>query len=251
MKKIILLFSTIFYVISLNASTLSMSEFRKIQREYVLSEFKALYKKRNISAHKAQLRHKYTRVKKISHSGILNNYHIQNENIKTPDITISEAADQTSMQSVANYNLQLIDKYHTQEQTHNSIPTDIPTKPTEIIDSSTATDNQNNFPNMDSDTGNKPDIPNQNIDNHSQIPKPVTEITSGGTTPVSHTETPSSTQKPPQNTQINGSNPVVSTTPSDTPSQVMDEVSDSHTENFDSFSAGSVRPMYANPWKRR
>lgn len=70
-----------------------MQGFRDQQRRTVLSDFKALYKSRNVSSHKAQLRHKYRRVKELSSSSLL-------ENLYNSDQSNAIETDQESYESL-------------------------------------------------------------------------------------------------------------------------------------------------------
>ena len=116
MKKIILFFIATVYVTLLHANM--MSDFRRSQRHLVLADFKALYKQRHLSSHKAELRHKYKRVKKISHSGVLEHYHHTDTKVDNTSTYMPDSMDtqNVSMQTEANHDLQTIEEHHSNQK---------------------------------------------------------------------------------------------------------------------------------------
>jgi hypothetical protein len=111
MKKTILFLAILFSAVFVHADGVGMAEFRKAQRQLVLADFKTLYKQRHLSAHKAQLRHKHRRVKKIAHQTVLQNVHKPSLQEKTQiDITadgdVSQAHfENAAMQTQANHDM--------------------------------------------------------------------------------------------------------------------------------------------------
>jgi hypothetical protein len=96
MKKLFILFFLCF-VISLQASMIG--DFRKAQRATLLSEFKSLYKQRNMSVHTAKLKYKYSRVKKIKHPSLRHHFYVTSTN---PLTTIENSSLQVKSNTILN-----------------------------------------------------------------------------------------------------------------------------------------------------
>jgi hypothetical protein len=271
MKKMILIFITIFYAQQLSAAPLSMSEFRKAQRQYVLADFKALYKKRHLWAHKAELRRRYKHVKKISHSGILNNsYHPQ-------DKIVPEDTKQASMQTIANSNLQIIKEHQTtfppaqeiintpntpngENQNNNQnnipggstidIPSNIPQNPTQnnMIGGSNLDMPNNNTPGGSTQSNITPptqnDIPNNNVPN-SNIPTNNNQ----NSTPINTSQTVQNITNTTSNSIQNGTSTLTNTTPETSQEKPLEQNTPANTSQ--QFNTQQTRPLYANPWRRR
>jgi len=103
MKTAIIGWILVLHVSFLYAESMSMKEFRVMQRQLVLSDFKALYKQRHILEHKAQLKRKYHRVKKMQTPSMLNKLYSKHD-IKSVDST--ETTQNSTMQIKANHDIE-------------------------------------------------------------------------------------------------------------------------------------------------
>ncbi|OQX57590.1 MAG: hypothetical protein B5M52_07090 [Helicobacteraceae bacterium 4484_230] len=122
MKKTILFLIMLFFAVFAHAEGMSIVEFRKAQRQLVLTDFKTLYKQRHLSAHKAQLRYKHKRVKKLAHPTVLQNRYKPLLQEKTQiDVTADGDVSQVhfenaAMQTQANHDMDTVtdgDSYKT------------------------------------------------------------------------------------------------------------------------------------------
>ncbi len=271
MKTVITLLILSFSVV-LHAQTLSMSEFRKAQRQYVLADFKALYKQRHISSHKAKLRQKHERVKKISHSGILMNQYQQETEQKSHTKAQNAQSHQpsmpqnASMQTQANYEIPGIQQHKNQ---HGNTPTPNNTQPSE------PQFNPNNTQPIEPQFHpTDPHIPNNTSTQNPNISTPISSVDTPvqHTNPVSNPISNTTTPQPPVQTPVQNPVPDTSTptsigerpqpnNPTDTSevaSPVTEDTLSVTTPNTvaeppatNGFERPHIRSLSANPWGRR
>jgi len=117
MKKLILFLIILSVAVSAHAKGAGMPEFRLEQRRLVLADFKALYKQRHLSSHKAQLHYKHSRVKKLTHSTVLRHRYKPSlqENMHNAEAGITASSDVSRMhfenamiQTQANHDMDLV-----------------------------------------------------------------------------------------------------------------------------------------------
>ena len=222
MKKLILFFTTLFLTTALGANIVSMSDFRKAQRQLVLADSKTLYKQRHLSSHKAQLRHKYSRVKKVSHSGVLDHYRpnmIKEQKEEISELVMSSHTENASMQTEANYDLHII-------QQHNK---DLSYKP----DIHTENNNQNDGHTEIPATGINDNIPSNTTDNNQN-----NAIQENGHSGISNTVENDGTHNSLSDSQLDN---IINS----------NNEENQNTQNHSTSTVPNIRSLYANPWKRR
>ena len=250
MKKLFIATLLLLFSSQLYAKSLTLSEFRKMHRNMLLSEFKTLYKERHIGSHKAQLRAKYRRIKRVSHTKLYHKSHHMKSNDERGD-TVQMSMDEASytlmkhtsnanMQMQANSNLEAM-KAHKEEG--------MPKKPFDnMVDDylQPQGDMTDNHPQQNEDT--KPYISKEDANIESQ---PQVNMPSG------YDETPSITQ--PKEPQSGDNDMMQEGNEQSGEGELLPESSEDNSYSDDikggtmsSDKEGSrVRPLYANPWRRR
>lgn len=239
--KTLLLF-TLLLLSSLQATSLTLSEFRQMHRSVLLSEFKSLYKQRHLGAHKAALRAKYRRIKKVSHTTL--HQHISQMSSKEGGENMGMSSElYTTMEHTSNANMQM-------QANNNYEAMKEHTMPKVDVDKPFSQEQHQN-------SGNGENTLNPSM-SENEPPNSIQPETETGQEPIMQEESMPTTNEP-----VNGGGdeqkPIV-TMPdeeqSTTPSEPMqeDDTMDSVTSG-DSFNnegkTPKVRSLYANPWRRR
>ena len=218
MKTFIVLILFLFSTLSF-ADTLTMSKFREMHRQDLLSNFKTLYKQRHITAHKANLRHKYKRVKKVSHQNLRTHTHSRTQMPETPP---------AMMQTEANKHLEF-SKEHGKREIGN-IPRPFLNEP--------------NFTETPELINTQFTMPTESIDEKKQINPEIPTITK--------IDRPQEQEMP---TTVQSITTTSTITEIDKPKeQQREEVDTTHaipTNNENINETQRPRPRFANPWSRK
>ncbi len=254
MRKLVFVFITVFCVTHIYAGTINMSDFRKSQRLSVLKDFKAVYKQRHLSSHKAKLRRKYNRVKKVSHSGILD-YHNPIDIDKKTDITVNDITEMNTQ----NASIQIDANY----KDVNSITDEIKYENNKPENTQTPNNEINNNPLSDTKPENT-QTPNSEINNNPlSDTKPENTQTSNSeinNNPLADTKSENIDQSITTDIKVeNTEKSLSSDTKSESIEQSQAQNSDIQNITKDEPKAQSnvkvdkinVRSLYANPWRRR
>lgn len=242
MKTVMTLLILIITSSSLQATSLSMSQFKKVHRQMVLSDFKSLFKKRHMGTHKAQLRHKYSRVKSVQHPSILNNRPRPRPMEHKDENTNKNKNKNPSMQIPANKNFNTIQ--HNPQDTRNpfirphNVDQPINKRPDVLENRPQVTPPQEHIPNTD--VGNRP----TQLPNPTKVDMPLQDTQNMESMKPEVSQPKENVNERPTNTQEN-------TESSNEMQEDMNpnEMQQNNTQNEDR--PKGVRSLNANVWGRR